>query len=453
MARSRVKKNSILNYIAVALITILGIVLSVCSFNVPFTSFTYNGFANSIPLGLDLAGGISVVYDCSLSNDSNTQSLDTAIDGTLARLRMVIQTEYPEATVERQGSSKIRIEVPTLTDSNEIFDLIGEPTPLYMTLDQNASAEARIVGSDIKNVQAGVQQDANGEYVYGVSLQFTEEGAKKFSVLTKDAAEGNQVIYIYLGEIDDSADMQLTCEEQITGDSTFISGSFETLEDAENYALQIMSGTFSVNLNNPQINVISATLGGEALNLAIIGGVIGLVVALILLWCRYGDFSFLSAFSLIIFAILMLFFLQAIPFVQLTLTGIAGIVLSFAVTIGGTIFIFEKIREEYRTGKKIPLSVKSGFKKALWPILDSHIVMAIVAIFLWIFGTSSIQGFAIPFLIGIVLSLFVNLVVLRFFVKWYLPFNSVKAKKLHLPKQVRVFKENDEAVVGGQANE
>ena len=99
MARSRVKKNSILNYIAVALITILGIVLSVCSFNVPFTSFTYNGFANSIPLGLDLAGGISVVYDCSLSNDSNTQSLDTAIDGTLARLRMVIQTEYPEATV------------------------------------------------------------------------------------------------------------------------------------------------------------------------------------------------------------------------------------------------------------------------------------------------------------------------------------------------------------------
>ena len=113
----------------------------------------------------------------------------------------------------------------------------------------------------------------------------------------------------------------------------------------------------------------------------------------------------------------------------------------------------KKIREEYRTGKKIPLSVKSGFKKALWPILDSHIVMAIVAIFLWIFGTSSIQGFAIPFLIGIVLSLFVNLVVLRFFVKWYLPFNSVKAKKLHLPKQVRVFKEDDEAVVGGQANE
>ncbi len=453
MARSRVKKNSILNYIAVAIITILGIVLSVCSFDVPFTSYTYNGFANSIPLGLDLAGGISVVYDCSLSSDSNTQSLDTAIDGTLARLRMVIQNEYPEATVERQGGSKIRIEVPALTDSNEVFDLIGEPTPLYMTLDQNASAEARIVGSDVRDVQAGVQQGENGEYVYGVSIQFTEEGAEKFSTLTREASEGDQVIYIYLGEIDDSADMQLTCEEEITGDSTFISGSFETLEDAENYALQIMSGTFSVNLDNPQINVISATLGGEALKLAIIGGVVGLVVALILLWCRYGDFSFLSAFSLVIFAILMLFFLQAIPFVQLTLTGIAGIVLSFAVTIGGNIFIFEKIREEYRTGKKIPLSVKSGFKKALWPILDSHIVMAIVAIFLWIFGTSSIQGFAIPFLIGIVLSLFVNLVVLRFFVKWYLPFNSVKAKKLHLPKQVRVFKENDEAIVGGQANE
>ena len=153
------------------------------------------------------------------------------------------------------------------------------------------------------------------------------------------------------------------------------------------------------------------------------------------------------------YVVLMLFFLQAIPFVQLTLPGIAGIILSIGMAVDGTVIIFERTREEYRSGKKIPLSVKTGFKRAFWPIFDSNITTILTAIVLYILGTASIQGFAITLLIGIVLSMFMNLVILRYLVKWYLPLNSVKAKKLHLPKQVRHFKENEEAIVGGQANE
>ena len=149
----------------------------------------------------------------------------------------------------------------------------------------------------------------------------------------------------------------------------------------------------------------------------------------------------------------MLFFLQAISFVQLTLPGLAGIILSIGMAVDGTIIIFERFRDEYRSGKKIPLSVKTGFKRAFWPIFDSNITTILTAVVLLILGTASIQGFAITLLIGIVLSMFMNLVVLRFLVKWYLPLNSVKAKKLHLPKQVRAFKENDVVVEGGQTNE
>ena len=135
MAKNRLKKNSILNFVAVAVLTIIGIVLSVCSFIIPYTNgATYNGFANSISLGLDLAGGISVVYDCSLSEDSNTDDLNAAIDATVSRLENVIGGEYSEAIITRQGNSEIRIEVPSVTDSNQIFELIGDPTPLYMTL-------------------------------------------------------------------------------------------------------------------------------------------------------------------------------------------------------------------------------------------------------------------------------------------------------------------------------
>lgn len=453
MARSKVKKNSIINFVAMIVITILGIVLSVCSFDIPFTSYTYNGFANSISLGLDLAGGISVVYDCSIAKDSNTSDLDKAIDATVTRLESVITKEYSEATITRQGNTKIRIEVPSVTNSDEIFDMIGEPTPLYMTLTQSSSAEARIKGSDISNVQATVQKGDSGDYVYGVSVTFTKEGAKKFADLTGEAASGDKKIYIYLGEIDDSADMQLTCEQKITGGSTFISGSFNTMKDAEDYALKIMSGTFNVELELLESSVVSATLGGQALKLAIIGGFVGMFLIMLILWLRYGDFGFLASFALVMYTVLMLFFLQAISFVQLTLPGLAGIILSIGMAVDGTVIIFERVREEYRSGKKIPLSVKIGFKRAFWPIFDSNITTIITALVLYILGTASIQGFAITLLIGIVLSMFMNLVILRFLVKWYLPFNSVKAKKLHLPKQIKHIKESEEAIVGGQANE
>lgn len=456
MAKNRLKKNSILNFVAVAVLTAIGIVLSVCSFIIPFTNgSTYNGFANSISLGLDLAGGISVVYDCSLSADSNTDDLNTAIDATVSRLENVIGGEYSEAIITRQGSSEIRIEVPSVTDSNEIFELIGDPTPLYMTLTEGG--DARITGSDISNVYVSYQNSQ-----YGVVINFTDEGRTNFSNLTREAANGDQNIYIYLGEINsDNLWNTLTCSEQITSGSTFISsGSGEdawTYEDAQNYSLQIMSGTFNVTLSLKESNVVSATLGSEALKFVIIGGAVGLVLIMLILWLRYGDFGLLASFALIIYIVLMLFFLQAISFVQLTLPGLAGIVLSIGMAVDGTVIIFEKTREDYRAGKKIPMAARNGFKRAFWPIFDSNITTIITSLVLYILGTSSIQGFAITLLIGIVLSMFMNLVIMRFFVKWYLPFNSVNGKKLHLPKQQRPVKEEPAVEVvgtmGGEAHE
>lgn len=452
MARSRTKKNSILNFVAVTLLTIIGLVLSLCSFNIPFTNQRYNGFAKSISLGLDLAGGISVVYDCSLSADNQGQDLDKAIDATVTRLTDVIAGEYSEATITRQGNTKIRIEVPSVTDSDEIFALIGEPTPLYMTLEEGG--EARLKGEHISDVQVAYQKkDSSSEYEYGVTLKFNKEGASEFEKLTEDAANGSKKIYIYIGEIGSVTPLTLTCEKKIVGDSTFISGSFDTYKSAQDYALKIMSGTFNCKLELLENSIISATLGANALKYCIIGGLVGLLMIFIIMWVRYGDYGLLANFALVMYIILMLFFLQAISFVQLTLPGLAGIVLSIGMAVDGTVIIFERFREEYKSGKKIPLASKLGFKRAFWPIFDSNITTIITGIVLYILGTASIQGFAITLLIGIVLSMFMNLVILRFLVKWYNPLNSTNGKKLHLPKQVRPIKDLDAQTAGGQANE
>ena len=453
---NRQKKNSIMNFVAVAVLTAIGIVLSVCSFIIPFTSTTFNGFANSISLGLDLAGGVSVVYDCSLSETSNTSDLDAAIDATVARLESVIGREYSEAIITRQGNSEIRIEVPSVTNSDEIFGLIGDPTPLYMTLEDGALDEQNdiyISGADIENVFVSYQ-DSN----YGVVINFTNEGKAKFSELTGNASSGNQKIYIYLGEPSEGdAWNELTCTETITSGSTFISageGESWTYDEAEEYSLRIMSGTFNVTLDLKENSVISATLGTNALKYCLIGTAVGLFVILLIMWLRYGDFGLLTFFALVIYIVLMIFFLQAISFVQLTLPGLAGIILSIGMAVDGAVIIFEKVREDYRAGKKIPMACKNGFKRAFWPIFDSNITTIFTSLILYILGTASIQGFAITLLIGIILSMFMNLVILRFFVKWYLPLNSVKAKPLHLPKQLKPAKEEPQMVpAGGDTNE
>ncbi len=431
------KKRARIRFTWLAIVVLIGILLAVCPFNIPFTTYRYNGFANSISLGLDLSGGVSVVYDCTPAKNSNSSDITNAIDATCERLEQVLYNEgYSEASVRRQSGNRIRIEVPNVTDSSEVFSFLEDPKTLHMTLvectDPDNPPEDFVNGFDIDSVNVSMQEDK-----YGVSVKFTSEGATKFANLTEQAANGEKKIYIYLGDINaNNLFGQVTCESKITGGSTFISGdSMSDYDSAKEYAYNIMSGTFQVELTLIENSVISATLGKNALTYGIIAGAVALVIVMLIMWLRYGDFGLLANFALIVYAVLMLFFLQAIPFIQLTLPGIAGIILSLGMAVDGNVIIFERIKEEYAKGKKIHLAVKSGFKRAFWPIFDSNITTIITSIVLYILGTASIKGFALTLLLGILLSMFTTLVVTRFFVKSYLPLNSTNPRKLRLHRE------------------
>ena len=430
------KKTSRIKFALISILVAIGIVLTVCQFNIPFTDQKYNGFAGAIKLGLDLKGGISAVYDCSLPEGS-TGDLDTAIDGTVTRLESLITDKgFTEAVITRQGNSRIRVEVPDISDPAEIFNLIGEPAKLQIKKEKSVTAEAILTGNDIVNAYASQQQTQSG-IQYGVSLQFTYSAGQTFSELTKEVSEAGGYIYIYLGN-DTEPFSTLSVQEQITGGSTFISGgSISTLQDAEDFALKIISGTFSVELELLENNVVSATLGADALKWGIIAGAIALVIVMIFMYIVYGDFGLLADLSLVIYLIIVMFLLQAIPLVQLTLPGIAGIILSLGMAVDANIVIFERIKDEYRNGKKIPFAVKSGFKKTFAPILDSNITTIIASVILYLMGTGTIKGFAITLLIGIVVSMFTALVVTRGLVNLYLPLNSTKAKQLRLKREVK----------------
>lgn len=460
------KKRSIIKFVLTAILVALGIILCCGPIPIAGTSYVYNGFANSISKGLDLSGGLSIVYQCEPTRDD--ANLSDAIAATKTRLSEILFSEgYSEAIVKSQGSDRIRIEVPSASESDDIFTFLENPQNLSMTLEMangDVQPKVYITGDDITNVFPSFNSQENQ---FGVTLRFSSEGKRKFQELTKEAsskAEGQRNIYIYLGEVKGQPWNTLTCESEISDGATFISGgSLNSQEASEEYAFSIMSGTFNVKLTLIENSVISATLGRNALTLGLIAGGVALLIIMIIMAWRYGLFGVLADFALVIYMILMFFFLQAIPFIQLTLPGIAGIILSLGMAVDGNVIIFERIREEYAKGKKIPYAAKSGFKKAFWPIFDSNITTVVTSIILYILGTAAIKGFAITLLLGIVLSMFTTLVVTRFLVKWYLPLNSTNPKPLRLrreegveevPDEVEIIKKSSpEIVTGGEQND
>ncbi len=426
------KPTAIKRFIFIGLFLILGIVLAFAQFDIPGTHYTYNGFANSIKLGLDLKGGVLAVYEATALEDSEGD-FNQQLEATRQRISNLITAEYNEAVISIQQGNRIRVEVPDVSDPAQIFDLIGEPAQLEFKSENSADAEAVLTGQNIQNVYASYQQTSSGTSEYGVVIEFDQEGSQLFYDLTSQQTGSS--IYIFInGELFSSP----TVNSAISGGTTFISGSMNSLADAEDFALQILSGTFSVNLTLLENTVVSATLGENALTYALIaGGVALLLIFAFMIW-RYRMMGVMASIALCFYVILMLFFLQAIPIVQLTLAGIAGIILSIGMAIDGNIIMFERIKEEYASGKRIGPSISSGYKKALTAILDSNITTIVVSVVLALLGTGSIQGFAITLLIGVVLSMFTSLIVTRGLLNMYYPLNSTKAAQYSLKREENI---------------
>ena len=422
------KKRATKSIVFIVLLLIVGILLAFCRFEIPFTNQTYNGFINSIKMGLDVSGGVTAVYDAKLADENSDVDLDTAIQSTINRLESILADRgYTEATVTTQQGNRIRVEVPDVEDPQEVFDLIGNPAKLSFKTEEDPNAESKITAADIKSIKYDFQ---NNEH--GVAIDFNSEGSLKFSELTEELVSSGGSVYVYIG---DELYTTLSVKEHITGGSTFISGGMDTRAEAEEFALRIMSGTFSAELSLYESSIVSATLGMDAISTGLIAAIVGLLLIFIFMAVMYRTFGLMADIALMFYVILVLFFLQAIPLVQLTLPGIAGIILSLGMAVDANVIIFERIKDEYRHGKRIPASVKGGFKRSTTAILDSNITTLMVCIVLYILGTGAIKGFAITLFIGIVVSMFTAIFVTRWLINICLAFNSSKEEYYNLYRE------------------
>ena len=360
---------------------------------------------SAISLGLDLKGGVSTEY---IATDTSMDNYQGLLEGTVGALRnRLTNAGFTEATVATQGNDRILVEIPDVEDPEEVSRIIGTPAHLEF---RDPQGNVVIEGKDIR--QAVAQWTDETQTLAGVGFQLTSEGAKAFADATGKYI--GQSISIYL---DDELISAPTVQSQITGGSGIITGSkTESTEDsvkwANGLAIQIQSGALPMDIAEVETRAISATLGVEAIKGALIAGIIGLILILIFMLAMYRLPGVAADMALLIY-VLIVFYALAISGVQLTLQGIAGILLGIGMAVDANVVIFERFREELKEGRTPLNAVKYGFRNAGRAVADSNITTLIAAIVLMIFGTGTIKGFAITLTISVVVSLFTAVVVTR----------------------------------------
>lgn len=371
------------------------------------------GENRNIRLGLDLAGGVSITYQAVEDNPSAEDMKDTVY-----KLQKRVETYSTESTVYQEGNNRINIEIPGVSDANEILEELGKPGSLEF---QNEAGETLVTGTDIKNAQAGTYNDNMGARQYVVELTLTDEGAEKFAKATADNV-GKTLPIVYDGQTISEPGV----DEAITGGKAKID-HMESFEAAEELASTIRIGSLSLELEELHSKVVGAQLGEEAISTSLKAALIGLILVMLFMIVMYRVPGFTASIALVLYSALTVWALWIFD-ITLTLPGIAGIILSIGMAVDANVIIFARIREEIGAGKTVNSAIKIGYAKALSAILDGNITTLIAAVVLGTRGSGSVKGFAYTLGIGIVLSMFTALVITRWLMKCFYALGVQDAK-------------------------
>lgn len=352
----------------------------------------------SIPLGLDLSGGVSITYQVVDDNPSAEDMSDT-----IYKLQKRVEGYSTESSVYQVGDDRITVEIPGVTDADKILEELGNPGSLEFQL---SDGTVFMTGDQVADAQATTTTDNYGNKQYIVQLTLTDEGAKTFGEVTTENV-GNYLPIVYDGEVISYPQVQ----EAITGGTAQISGQ-STFEEAQALATQIRIGSLSLQLEELESSVVGAQLGGQAITSSLKAGAIGLVIVMIFMIVFYAVPGVAAAIALALYTGLVIATLYLFE-ITLTLPGIAGIILGIGMAVDANVVIFARIREEIASGKTVQTSMKVGFQKAMSAILDGNITTLLAAVVLMALGSGTVKGFAYTLMIGILLSMFTALVITR----------------------------------------
>ncbi len=389
--------------------------------------------------GLDLKGGTSITFKADMAGVSDSQksdALNSAKTVIEKRINLFGVSEPVIQTAAVNGDSRIIVELPGVTDVNQAISLIG--TTAQLSFWEEGSTESaktaspaayplgivevlgpgarktNLTGNDLESSSVAFDPNTGNPQV---QLVFTSGGSKKFADITKRNI--NKIVAIVLD--DQVIEAPRVNQAILTGDAV-ITGGF-TLDQAKILGTELNAGALPVPLSVLEQRVIGPTLGIESLKKSLLAGVVGFLIIVIFMSVLYGRLGIVASLALIVYSLLTLSIFKIsnlTPYgITLTLSGIAGFILSIGMAVDANILIFERIKEEKRLGKRQEESIEIGFSRA-WPsIRDSNVSTLITSAILYQFGTGVVKGFALVLAIGVLVSMFSAIVVTRTFLRFF----------------------------------
>tara|TARA_Y100000287_G_scaffold67251_1_gene53087 strand:+ start:320 stop:1909 length:1590 start_codon:yes stop_codon:yes gene_type:complete len=390
---------------------------------------------------LDIMEQIDGSILVSMTEEAKSDLLRRSVDQSIEIIRRRIdELGTKEPTIQRQGDSRILIQVPGLDDPKRLKDLLGTTAkmtfhlidPFYdggnvsrssMQL-KHANNESTYVverrsiigGENLVDAQPGFDSQTNQPIV---NFRFDGQGSRKFGKITTD-----NVGKLFAIVLDNEVISAPIINEPILGGSGMISGSF-TVQEANDLAILLRAGALPAPLVILEERTVGPGLGADSIKSGQIASILGLLLVLIYMFVSYGRFGIYSNISLLInlsLIVAVLSILQA----TLTLPGIAGIILTIGMAVDANVLIFERIREEISNKKSVINAIDNGYKRARTTILDANITTFIAAIILFQLGSGPIKGFSITLAIGIITSVFTAFTLTRFLVAMWIKRSNPK---------------------------
>jgi len=381
--------------------------------------------------GLDIQGGMQVVLEAEMdkiAEEDKGTALEAAREVIAKRVDLYGISESSIQTSKANGQSRLIIELPGISDPAEALELVGRTALLEFKLQRELTeaeiaestvsaqvwldsfVETGLTGKQLKRSQAQLDPQTSKPII---SLEMNEEGRDLFATITKENV--NEVLAIF---IDGMPIMTPVISTPILDGRAVINGDF-TVDEAKNLAIQLNAGALPVNIKVLEQKTIGASLGDESIQKSVKAGVIGLALVLLFMIFYYGWLGFVASISLIIYAILTIA-LYKVMGVVLTLPGIAGLILTIGMAVDSNILIFERMKEELRSGHSYVQAMELGFGRAWDSIKDANLASIFTALvlinplnFSFLNTSGMVKGFGLTFLIGTLLSLFTGVVVSR----------------------------------------
>lgn len=408
-------KKSILAIVVVIALTALLVMTALIGLDIGIVSLP--SAQDGVVLGLDLVGGSEITYDAIVPEGA--ADVDEGMNVAVTMLRQRCDNlGYTEANVYRAGERQVVVEIPNVDNPEEAVQQLGTTAVVEFV---DADGKVWLSGSDIASAKCVYGQvDETGTSAYYIQLSFTEAGKEKFVEATKEIASRTSDNYMSInmdGETISSPNVDKKfASTGINSDTAMILMGNANVDDVQYLANIISSGALPFALENTKLQTVGASLGEKSLDTSLFAGMIGMILVMVFMIVVYRLPGLVSALTLVFYTALFAVVL-AVSHANLTLPGIAGMILTIGMAVDANVIIFERIKEELRAGKSLRTSIDNGYHNAFTAILDSNITTAIAAVVLWWRGSGTIVGFAQTLLIGVVLSMFTMLIITRILLK------------------------------------